>query len=156
MNLWKCGCGALNESSDLQCEACGLAVPAASAALPTSTRMTCPVDRAAINRGFCMRGQGYPMTEVCPFSCPICRKPLQWSGACYECFGTTTGRREDWSFPGDHFELQEGHWVKVAEGARRACTQAENKAGARDLLRALAGSALAAKVPAAPVEEVPF
>jgi hypothetical protein len=92
------------------------------------------------------------MPEVCPFACPMCRKPLEWSGACYACHGTITGQREDWSFPGDRYELERGHWVKVAAGPRPACSRVENRAGAGDLVRIFAAGAGVAPVE----EEVPF
>ena len=147
MNLWKCGCGALNESSDVNCEACGVKGPGAPTQLPASTRMTCPVDGAAMVRGICTRGGGAPMTDRCPFACPICRKPLEWCGTCYSCHGAVTGSRADWTFPGDRYELEDGHWIKVLDGPRRACTPAENQAGARELLRVLAGAPMLRKRP---------
>ena len=68
------------------------------------------------------------MTMNCPFVCPLCRNPRMWSGGCFYCHGTSTGRREDWAFPGDRYELDGGHFVKVC-GPRRACSVEENAAG---------------------------
>jgi len=54
---------------------------------------------------------------------------LDWDGGCIRCHGCTTGRREDWTFPGDKYEIQKGHWQRVADGPRLACTPEENRAG---------------------------
>lgn len=81
--------------------------------------LVCPVDAAALDyRGFCELGRGYPEGMRCPFVCPLCRKRLSWSGACLTCFGTSTGRREDWSIPGDRYELQGRHWVFISGPGR--------------------------------------
>jgi len=66
--------------------------------------------------------------SVLGVACPHCRGPLDWDGGCNRCHGCTTGRKEDWTFPGDKYELQKGHWQRV-EGPRRACTPEENAAG---------------------------
>jgi hypothetical protein len=113
----------------------------------------CPTDGTTLESGgFCRKGQGIPyFTEdeqglkrrACEFACPICRKLLDWSGACRGCHGTTTGRRKDWAFPGDRYDrfaddgLQIGdglHWVKT-DGPRMACTIGMNVENAAMLQR---------------------
>ncbi len=77
--------------------------------------LVCPVDAATLDyRGFCELGKGYPESMRCPFVCPNCRKRLTWSGACFHCFGTSTGTRSDWTVPGDRYELLGRHWVFVS------------------------------------------
>ena len=76
------------------------------------------------------------MTVRPPYVCPLCRHPLTWEGGCESCHGTSTGRREEWTFPGDRYELEAGHFVKVA-GPRRAMTSAENTLGLADCIAAL-------------------
>jgi len=53
---------------------------------------------------------------------------LAWDGGCERCHGCTTGRREDWTFPGDRYELDKGHWQPV-DVPRKACTPEQNAAG---------------------------
>lgn len=153
--MWSCECKAVNKSRDTICSRCGL--ERAKKTAPAATKLLrCPADGAAIRDGVCVRTGLFPMTEKCPFACPICRKPLEWSGACYQCHGTTSGKREDWEFPGDRYELEDAHWIMCEAGPRRACTPAENQAGARDLLRVLSGSTVAVTMPATQADEVPF
>lgn len=92
--------------------------------------------------GFCMAGNGYPLGTACPFVCPICRQPLDWSGGCVSCHGCTTGKREDWTFPGDGYYTHEvdgkqigdgHHWVKGQDGPRPAATLAESQAAVRKI-----------------------
>jgi len=155
--MWTCECRALNTSSAAVCSVCGLDRTPRKAKPARGTVSICPADNSPVKNGVCSRTGEFPMTERCPFACPICRKALEWSGACSSCNGTMTGQRDDWTFPGDRYELEDGHWVKALDGPRRACTRAENQQGARDLVRALAGSPLAARLPAEPMEEeVPF
>ncbi len=154
--MWTCECRSLNKSRDSVCYQCGLERAPKKAALAPGKLTICPADRAPIRDGVCSRTGWFPMTESCPFSCPICRKPLEWCGACYSCHGTTSGKREDWEFPGDRYELEDGHWIKVLDGPRRACTPAENQAGARELLRVLSGAPMLKKRRAEVVDEVPF
>jgi hypothetical protein len=71
---------------------------------------------------------GYPGTTACPLACPLCRGLLSWDGGCERCHGCTSGRREDWTFPGDRYELDTAHWQRV-DGPRRACTPEQNAAG---------------------------
>jgi len=154
--MWTCECKALNTSSAAVCSVCGLDRTPRKAKAARGTVSICPADNALVKNGVCSRTGEFPMTERCPFACPICRKPLEWSGACHRCHGTTSGQREDWSFPGDRYELEGGHWVKTADGPRRACTRGENQAGAREVLRVLSGAALETRLPAEVLDEVPF
>lgn len=75
--------------------------------------------------GFCSTGNGYPRGMRCPFACPLCRHPLTWDGACFACHGTTTGQRENWTFPGDCYELVKQHWVKTDSGPRPSLSVAD-------------------------------
>ena len=87
--------------------------------------------------GFCLSGNGYPITESCHFACPFCRGHLEWSGACFQCFGTATRREHDsWTFPGARYETHDDegtpigdgqHWVKVLEAGRPVASAAENR-----------------------------
>lgn len=102
---------------------------------------TCPFDGAQLEPdGYCHAGSGYPVTVLCPFACPHCRQPLDWSGACLACYGAASGRREDWSFPGMGHDLVEGHWRPdpARPVHRRACTPEENTAGFAAIRRILA------------------
>lgn len=89
----------------------------------------CPHDQAPLaGDGYCQRGQGYPLTVACPFACPYCRQPLEWSGACLHCHGSATPLlRDSWSYPGDRWETHDPddrpigdgqHWQRVATGPR--------------------------------------
>jgi hypothetical protein len=85
--------------------------------------LTCPYDGASLDyRGLCELGRGYPGSMRCPFVCPHCRKRLGWDGGCAHCYGTTTGKRDEWNFPGDCYELRGNHWVFVC-GPRMAVSQ---------------------------------
>ena len=53
------------------------------------------------------------------FVCPLCRGPLDRVGGCLRCYGCTTGRKEDWTFPGACDALPAG---------RPSCTPRENVA----------------------------
>lgn len=107
----------------------------------------CPADGGRLQAdGWCETGQGYLAHMSCPFACPICRHPLGWSGECHACHGTTTAKREDWTFPGDRYELAGGHWQHVLTGERKACSMAENVIEARKVTAILAKSTLAKTV----------
>ena len=114
---------------------------------------TCPIDRVPLlATGYCPKGQGIPywtedehglLRRACPFACPLCRHPLDWSGGCTACHGCTTGRRKDWAFPGDRYDrytddglpIGDGwHWVKT-DGPRMACTIGINVENAAMLQR---------------------
>jgi hypothetical protein len=101
----------------MTCEGCGAERPALPA-IPSTSML--PALRPVL--------AAYPAQTPCPFACPICRAPLAWDGGCDACHGCTSGRREDWTFPGDRYELDDGYWRKVS-GPRQACTPAENAAG---------------------------
>jgi len=89
----------------------------------------CPVCTGVMDEtGFCVTGKGYPITKTCHFMCPFCRQELTWDGACIWCHGThTKDDRSTWSFPGDEYHVQHGHWVKVA-GPQMARSVDENTA----------------------------
>ena len=133
-----------------KCPLCGwqtVSLATTTAALATfAPARRCPFDGAPLEGDhFCPRGDGYPIGTVCPFACPICRQPLEWSGGCFACHGCTTGTREDWTFPGDGYYTHEmdgkqigdgHHWVK-GQGPRRACSRDENRDGARAIVKIL-------------------
>lgn len=113
---WSCiSCRAKNDGDRVSCEYCGVARPE-----PKSTRKApeihqCELDGGPLDaRGYCAIGQGFVITAACPFACPFCRHALTWEGKCFACFGCSTGRREDWTIPGDRYEVVGGHW-RVAE-----------------------------------------
>ena len=89
---------------------------------------TCDCSARLLASGLCSATGGYPASARCPHACPICRGPLGWEGGCERCHGCTTGQREDWTFLGDRYELDKGHWQKV-DGPRKACTPEQNAAG---------------------------
>ncbi len=79
-------------------------------------------------KGFCATGGGYPMMMTSPFVCPFCRSRLSWDGGCNGCHGTfTKSDRSTWTFPGDHYRVENGHWV-IQEGPQKACTYEQNEA----------------------------
>lgn len=153
---WRCAaCGAYNASAHDECEGCGLA--RSRSAPPSASEQVqarrCPVDGGPLEAiGWCERGQGYPAGMVCPFACPLCRQALTWDGRCFACYGCTTGRREDWTIPGDRYELAGGHWRKV-EGPQACLSADENRARLTSLVRELAdrlAPVSAQTIPAAP------
>jgi len=135
MKTWPCDCGAENRSKSRECHSCGSPKPGKRSGPPGTPEApkipkVCQYDKATLQAdGFCPRGEGYVLTLACPFSCPICRRPLAWDGGCEACKGCVTGQREDWTFPGDRYEIEAGHWRLKAKGPRPACTVAENAAG---------------------------
>lgn len=97
------------------------------------------------SNGWCSVGNAYATNAACPFSCPICRAPLDWVGGCARCHGCTTGDRRDWTFPGARYERDAdnpGHYKLVAEPGRRSCMPLEN-AAAMQRVRAILTKALA-------------
>ena len=119
-------------------KATAAALPAITMAIPRA----CPEDGAILeSNGRCKTGRGFPATLRCPFACPLCRQPLDWDGGCQACHGCRTARREDWTFPGDRYELEGGHYRWVAGKDRRACTPLENAAGLAEVRRILTGGA---------------
>lgn len=150
---------------------------------PTDTRtMTrdpgrCPHDGAILDTsGVCHLGGGYGylayrevllddnktdvrlLARPCPFACPICREFLEWDGRCEKCHGCTSGSRDDWTFPGDRYDLfdDEGkplpdgtkaggqHWIKTG-GPRKAVSASANAENLRLLQRVLANAPLLEK-----------
>lgn len=104
--------------------------------------LRCPVHHCLLERGlgpqgsraWCPEGNAFSTMAPCPFACPICRQPLDWSGGCKSCHGTYSGGRRQWTFPGDRYDrfddegkpISDGmHWHKV-DGPRPACTPEEN------------------------------
>ena len=110
------------------CKVCGWQVPAEVHQPARPPRTVCDCGSSLLASGRCSSTGGYPATATCPLACPICRGALGWDGGCQRCYGCTTGKREDWTFPGDRYELDKGHWQKV-DGPRPACTPAQNAAG---------------------------
>lgn len=108
-------------------------------------RSVCDCGARLLTSGTCAATGGYPATAACSIACPMCRGPLAWDGGCERCHGCLTGRREDWTFPGDRYELEAGHWRRT-EGPRRACSLEETAAGFA-ILRARLGRILAADEP---------
>lgn len=105
-------------------------------------RLTCDCGSILVD-GLCRTSGGYPATMTCPFSCPICRGPLSWAGACERCHGCTSGRREDWTFPGARYELEKGHWQLVERiTGRAACAPEEQLAGLAEVRATLEDSLL--------------
>jgi hypothetical protein len=128
---WKCvACHASNGPEAVGCENCGVAKPepkrreSREAAKPRH----CEVDGGTLDsKGFCSVGQGYVSAAPCPFACPFCRHLLTWDGRCFTCYGCTTGRREDWTIPGDRYETDGGHWRLVEKGPQAVCTPEQNR-----------------------------
>ena len=133
---WKCTCGASNPNLRQTCDNCGGERPLAGGAPKAPLR--CIYDGTQLDAlGFCLEGNGFPTSLRCPFACPFCRQPLEWSGACFQCFGTATRRQHDsWAFPGARHETHDDegqpigdgqHWVKVLEAGRPVASAAENR-----------------------------
>jgi len=76
--------------------------------------------------GFCESGGGFQGKMECPFSCPICRFKLSWDGGCNSCHGTANiDDRASWTFPGDRYWLELGHWV-FKEGPAEAVSMEQS------------------------------
>jgi len=87
--------------------------------------MGCSCGAYLDEHGYCLTGGGYPIIYTCHFVCPFCRHSLSWDGGCTNCKGShTPSDRLTWTFPGDRYEVQYGHWVQV-EGPAKA-TSPEN------------------------------
>lgn len=138
-----------------ECPDCGWRAARAGSDKPVRmipAREHCDCGAALYASGLCAEAGGYPATaaltwwqdyehalpQVYRFTCPHCRGPLDWSGGCERCHGCTTGRRDDWAFPGDRYELEKGHWQCVASGPRPACPPAANAAGLAEVRALLA------------------
>jgi hypothetical protein len=101
----------------------GVVVPLAAVA------RRCGADGAVLeSTGWCPTGGGYAVTYTtgagvgalaCPFACPICRGLLSWDGGCNGCRGSRTPEdRTSWTFPGDRYEAQGGHYRLTERGPR--------------------------------------
>ena len=81
----------------------------------------------------------FTLSLSCPFACPCCGGGLEWDGGCHACHGSVTSwDRDTWTFPGDRYEREAGHWVKT-DGPRRAGTRSEHLACLDLQRRQLAG-----------------
>lgn len=137
MAYWICAaCGVNNREQDDRCEECGRAAAPRGKAEPEAPSRACDCGGMLDARGWCDRASGFTHLARCPYVCPLCRQPLTWEGGCGRCHGCTTGRREDWAFPGDRYEVTDGHYRKVC-GPRQACSPAENILGLADCVAAL-------------------
>jgi hypothetical protein len=142
MHRWicpRCGTRVRGET----CRRCGIDRPAEPGRPPPervewTKPESCPNDGALLDdHRYCHRGRGYAAGTECPFSCPLCRGPLGWAGDCQQCHGTTTGRREDWTFPGQRYEFDGGHYKLVDPATMRPVCSPEDNAAAMRALRAL-------------------
>ena len=152
MASWLCSCGARSRPSAQYCEACGAERSSAgesrgSRGSPAVARgrERCDCGSALLASGICADTGGYPLSSRCPFVCPYCRGNLEWSGACPRCYGCTTGRREDWTFPGKEYRPDKGHWQETGPANRKACSPEENAEAARMVIAILSRSSLAVK-----------
>ena len=145
---WTCRCGARNEGTS-PCEGCGAQHQTGRASRGSrdapARRERCDCGSALLASGICADTGGYPLSSRCPFICPYCRGELEWSGACPRCYGCTTGRREDWTFPGKEYRPDKGHWQETGPANRKACSPEENAEAARMVLAILSRSSLAVK-----------
>lgn len=121
---WACPCGRRNSNDRDTCVDCERAKPDRPEREKAAARpRQCSLDGGTLDdKGFCSVGQGYVATVPCPFACPHCRHLLTWDGRCFACFGTSTGKREDWTIPGDRYEIQKGHWQLVEKGPHPVCS----------------------------------
>jgi hypothetical protein len=132
MAFWTCGCGAVNGARSVKCEICDEPKPkGAKVELDAKKPAVCETDGSVLENGFCHAGGGYAKHWPCPFVCSICRGPLTWNGGCHRCHGCRTGERDDWTYPGDRYELDAGHWRLVAKGPFPVASQEQNKAALR-------------------------
>ena len=113
----RCACGSQLELTTIRCAATGL----------------CP--------RYVWRQEGrepFTLATPCPYACPTCRHALSWNGGCLTCYGSAnSGDRDTWTFPGDRYERDSYHWVKV-DGPRRAVSPLENMQAAHILARLVA------------------
>lgn len=138
--VWTCPeCSTRNKGTQTACENCGVERPTASAEpTPSLSLGRCSADQAeTLPDGWCPRGDGYAMTvrdgqgklrEVrCQFSCPVCRGPLGWEGACRRCHGSATEQDPaTWTYPGDTYDLTVGrHWRLTARGPKPVASPAQ-------------------------------
>ncbi len=128
--------------------ACGFAPPNPNTPSQDTGPLVCPIDGAILgDLGWCPKANGYPNTSPCPFVCPLCRSALDWTGGCGTCHGTSSGRREDWAFPGDGYYTHDAegrpngdgrHYVKQ-QGPRPGVGKAINAQSANEIARILGG-----------------
>ena len=141
---WHCGCGTENGQRAKVCRDCGGERPRKERAA-----LSCPYDGAVLGiQGICPEAHGYPVGMVCPFVCPRCRHPLDWSGGCLGCYGSPTPQdRATWRFPGARHDTHDDegvplgdgqHWVKTADPDRPAMTPEQSGAKAKELAGLLA------------------
>lgn len=105
--------------------------PAALDPASSTERVLCIAHGVELRHdGWCRLGQAYATNAACPFVCPICRGPLDWTGGCVKSHGCTTGNRNDWTFPGDRYERDDdnpGHYkLTDLKAGRPSCTPREN------------------------------
>jgi len=113
--------------------------------------------------GLCQDGFGFPITTSCPFVCPMCGANLDWSGGCMSCKGATAPEdRLTWTFPGNEYEVQHAHWVKVGGPAKatppdkmKACMRVMDKVWL-GLSAELANKEIAGILGVAAEEDPPF
>jgi hypothetical protein len=132
LTAWTCACGSKNRRTRTTCAGCGTSRQGAADAAATRACRLC--GGSLRDDGLCLRGGGYPMTMACPFVCPVCRQRMQWDGGCNACHGTPTVDRAAWTFVGDRYELEHGHYRLVARTETlRVCTPDENAYHSREL-----------------------
>lgn len=142
MAAWTCGsCSERNRSLARECRQCGAErAEGHRSHSGASAPLRCPADGEALRTdGYCERGGGYAATAPVPFTCPICRHQLGWSGECMACHGTPTGRREDWRFPGHRYDFEDGHWrLTDSSRERNACAPEDCESASRAVKAMLA------------------
>lgn len=148
---WTCPeCDAPNDPPRRTCSSCGAARRATTAARDAGagSLRRCPVDGAGLRAdGYCEAGYGWPqswatrstggdgyqISSMSPFACPVCRAQLAWSGACFRCFGQLQSD-DPRNYPGDRYDLIAGHMVMGARGPQRVVSWEEGKAAAAAII----------------------
>jgi len=138
---WICDCGRRNSADRDTCVDCERARPdQPERRVKAKVMRRCEVDDGTIDeRGYCSSANAFVSWAWCPFVCPLCRHPLTWDGVCFACFGCSTGKREDWTIPGDRYETQKGHWYMVEQGPFRVCTPEQNAEAVKIVMAVLEG-----------------
>src|SRR4030095_13944351 len=118
-------CGAVNEGARA-CEACGRERPASPGGFTPPPLRRCAGHGGGVvlvrgpgpagSAAWCPVAREYSLGAPCPFVCPVCRGPLEWHGGCYRCFGSASGRREDWAFPGGRQQRSHDHRQHIRGG----------------------------------------
>lgn len=113
---WKCsGCHAKNASAEPFCEQCGDPRSGARGGERPAEGpkvYTCSQDgEPLMANGWCSRGGGWPKEWACRIVCERCRRPLEYSGKCYQCR----------TIPGDRYDLDDktGHWLLTEKAPQR-------------------------------------